>query len=145
MEAPSCFLPSPSPAMNFKMGRFDPRVDRAMPGPDSESRGGLMWLGALGPKSKGMVAPALASPTEPGPDASPVSVPGGGTCPAQTHTARTEGLEPALVTPSVGALERPVCSDGSSWRIPAEKTLSSGGIESSFRSGKKPQLITSVK
>lgn len=45
-----------------------------------------------------------------------------------------------------GALERPVCGDGSSrGRIPAENTLSSGGIESSLRSGKKPQLITSVK
>lgn len=101
--------------------------------------------GALGPKSKGMVPLALAPPTEPGPGASPVPVPEEGRA-LPKLTQRGRKGRSLLSSRPQWCLERPVCGDGSSRRrIPAEKTLSSGGIESSLRSGKKPQLITSVK
>lgn len=59
--------------------------------------------------------------------------------------ALPEITQESAFTARVVFMKGPVCRDGSSWRIPAEKTLSLGGIESSLRSGKRPQLITSAK
>lgn len=42
------------------------------------------------------------------------------------HTEMKEGLQPAF-KPGSEPVKRLSCRDGSSWRIPAEKTLSGGG------------------
>lgn len=81
------------------------------------------WGGCQHLESKEMVAPAaLALPTEP----YLVLALCLGQRSACSSSHRDEGLEPAFKPRSV-PVKRPLCRDGSSWRIPAEKTLSGGG------------------
>lgn len=62
-------------------------------------------------------------------------------CPKVTQRGRT-GI---CISTRVSRDAEAGCEDVSNWRSLTEKMLSSGGIKSSLRSGKKPQLITRAK
>lgn len=97
------------------------------------------WGNTLGLETKmGMLA--LMQPSEPKTFLSSIFG-AGDALPEVTQRGRT-GI---CISTQVSSDAEAGCEDVSNWRSLTEKILSSGGIKSSLRSGKKPQLITRAK